>query len=207
MDINSNKHLINFKPTGLLTELTIHDIENKLVGYFGGIRGRNICVPNISWGIFSYEMDFAIVTPKLSLTEVEIKRSWSDFMADFKKRHYHDDKHVKKFYYCVPEAMKQEVQDWCKDIYIGILYYTEDGEIHLHVEPKIRIHCITLNNEEFFKLSRLATIRFWVHREKTIKTADEKTKEDLRRTKDLLTEIKCDFKQLNDGVGWRAGIL
>ncbi len=109
-------------------------------------------------------MDFVIITQNRTLFEVEIKRSWSDFIADFKKEHYHDDRHVKKFYYCVPEAMANKVQDWCKDIHVGILYYTEYHGIYSLVEPISRVPNDKIDNDEFFKLSRLATIRFWSSR-------------------------------------------
>ena len=47
------------------------------------------------------------------LTEVEIKRSWNDFLADFKKKHNHNNYQIiKYFYYCVPESLYEKTRDY-----------------------------------------------------------------------------------------------
>lgn len=202
---NKNKIKLEFKSTGLLTKLTVHDIECMLVDYFGGIRGKNIYVPNLSWGMFKYEMDFVVITPNKYLYEVEIKRSWSDFMADFKKSHIHDDIHVQKFYYCVPKAMEEQALDYCKDEHIGIISYDDDRCIISYREPKLRDSNKILDNNELFRLARLIIIRFWKHRDDKI--GDEKIKYELDKTQSILAEIKADYKSLNNGKSWKLGDL
>ena len=92
---------IQFRKTGLLTRASVHEIERMLARYFD-LR-TNLVVPNVSWGFFSeHEADLVVVTKAGYLTEVEIKRSWTDFLADFKKRFYHADPRIAKFYYAVP---------------------------------------------------------------------------------------------------------
>ena len=192
--------LVKFKSSGLLTKLSVNDIEQLLLNYFGGVRSKNMFVPNISWGMFKYEMDFVVVTPQRYLYEIEIKRSWSDFMADFKKNHIHDDKHVRKFYYCVPQAMADKVCEFCSDRNIGVLFYTENKYMGARRGACINTNSINLNDDELFKLSRLATIRFWTHRNKG---ANEILKEQYEVTKSLLSEIKADFKAIT-GDAWRV---
>ena len=51
-----------------------------------GIR-QNLVVPNVSWGLLNYEADVVSLTPSGYATEVEIKVSKADLLADFKKGH------------------------------------------------------------------------------------------------------------------------
>lgn len=202
---NKNKIKLEFKSTGLLTKLTVHDIECMLVDYFGGIRGKNICVPNISWGMFKYEMDFVIIAPNKSLCEIEIKRSWNDFMADFKKEHIHDDIHVQKFYYCVPQIMAERVLNYCKDEHVGVISYNDNRSIIPYREPKPNENAKMLDNNELYRLARLTIIRFWKHRDD--KFGDDKLKYELSKTQSILAEIKADYKSLNNGKSWKLGDL
>ena len=55
-----------------------------MLANYWGIR-NNIIVPNVSWGMLDYEADLLIMNKTGYVTEIEIKRSWSDFLADFKK--------------------------------------------------------------------------------------------------------------------------
>ena len=71
------------------TTLSITQVELGLAKYFD-LR-KNIIVTNVSWGMLLHEADLLILSKSGYLTEVEIKRSWSDFLADFKKTHTHDD--------------------------------------------------------------------------------------------------------------------
>ena len=100
------------------TNMTIEQIETLLVGYPSSpfyIR-QNIVVPNVDWGFLNHEADLLILSKANYLTEVEIKRTWADFMADFKKKHTHYDKKLSHFYYAVPSSIAQRVFDW---LYVG----------------------------------------------------------------------------------------
>jgi hypothetical protein len=99
------------------TKLTIEQIESLLVGYADSpfyIR-KNIVVPNCSWGFLNHEADLLIMSKSGYLTEVEIKRSWSDFKADFQKNHTHNDKHIAHLYYAVPVSIGEKVFKWLYD--------------------------------------------------------------------------------------------
>lgn len=54
-------------------------------------------IPNLSWGLLDYEADFVAISKSGYMTEVEIKRSFEDFKADFSKKHKHDAEQVYYF--------------------------------------------------------------------------------------------------------------
>lgn len=93
------------------TKLTIEQIETMIACYPWSpfyIR-KNIVIPNVSWGFLKHEADLLVVTKEKHLIEIEIKRSWSDFLADFKKKHNHSDKKLFKMYYAVPLSIAEKV--------------------------------------------------------------------------------------------------
>ena len=96
------------------TLLTLEQIETIITGYPDApyyIR-RNIVVPNCSWGFLNHEADLLVVSKAGHLTEIEIKRTWADFMADFQKKHKHKDKRLSHFYYAVPLSIGERVFNW-----------------------------------------------------------------------------------------------
>lgn len=159
--------------SNLDTKLTVHEIENIIVSYEGGVRNK-ICVPNVSWGLgIDYEADLLVITKTGYCTEYEIKRTYSDFLADMKKS---DDAHkapwVYKFYYVIPLSIKDKVLKYFEDKGItgcdvpGILCYSERGNItsvggipHTKGGRKMFL-------EEILKVARLGTLRYWNLRNK-----------------------------------------
>lgn len=96
------------------TKLTLEQIETIITGYPDSpyyIR-QNIVVPNVDWGFLNHEADLLVLSKAKYLTEIEIKRTWSDFMADFKKKHTHYDKKLSHFYYAVPFSIGERVFNW-----------------------------------------------------------------------------------------------
>ncbi len=93
------------------TTLTIEQIQDRLSQIDNFNFRRNVVVPNVSWGLLNYEADFVSMSKSGYLTEVEIKRSWQDFKADFQKKHLHNDPRVSYFFYCVPKSIKEKVID------------------------------------------------------------------------------------------------
>ena len=69
------------------TNLSVHEIEEAIIlRCTNGIRS-NIIVPNVSWGMgIEYEADLIVLSKQGYATEYEIKRSYSDFVADFAKK-------------------------------------------------------------------------------------------------------------------------
>ncbi|MEN6388850.1 MAG: hypothetical protein ABFD04_00405 [Syntrophomonas sp.] len=77
---------------------------------------RNIVVPNVSWGMVNnngtlHECDIVVLTPYGYATEIEIKISKGDLLQDMNKRHCHKHNLIRKFYYAVPEKLKQIALD------------------------------------------------------------------------------------------------
>ena len=121
------------------TTLTLEQIETIITGYPDApyfIR-QNIVVPNCDWGFLNHEADLLVLNKTKRLVEIEIKRTWSDFMADFKKSHTHDDPKLSRFYYAVPLSIGERVFHWlyegtykCKP---GFIYY-ERSEVTAYTE-------------------------------------------------------------------------
>ena len=87
------------------TKLSLAKIEHSVLRWFDTPM-RNKFIKNLSYGLLNHECDVVIVSKSKYLTEIEIKRSFSDFLADFKKKHHHDDDcRIKNFYYCLPESI------------------------------------------------------------------------------------------------------
>jgi len=151
------------------------DIEVAIAKYYG-VR-KNIIVPNISWGFaWMHECDMFIVSKAGIVTEVEIKISKSDLLADFKKGHDHKDRagRITYFYYAMPETLYEK----CKDLIppdAGILTCDRgdwDGAspyIREKKKPERRKNTRKLTEEEQLKIAWLGTMRIWSLKEKIIK--------------------------------------
>ena len=161
----------------LATKLEVSDIQLALYNSNQWNKRQYLFVPNVSWGMFSYELDLAIMSKDGYVTEIEIKRSWEDFLADFKKKHTHNDERVYYFAYCVPESLADKVCEYINNKFEdenerpAVFYYNEDGIIfRSHTGSIFRpgIHR-KLFLEEKYQLARLGMFRFWELLEKTKK--------------------------------------
>lgn len=99
------------KPAGS-TERSLTEIELALAEYF--CWKRNIVVFNVLGTSatlpLNHECDMLVVTPSGYLTEIEIKRTYADFCADFRKRHRHASAvPMKDFIYAVPAGILTKV--------------------------------------------------------------------------------------------------
>ena len=85
-----------------------------------------------------HECDMLVLSKSGFLTEIEIKRSWTDFKNDFKKKHHHEGRGlIKYFYYCVPKSILEQCYDLLVEQgndfqYSGIITYDEDLYIEMH---------------------------------------------------------------------------
>lgn len=164
------------------TTRDIHEIEKDIARYFG-IR-ENIIVPNVSWGFFkTHEADMIVISKSGYMTEVEIKRSYADFLADFKKTTNHFEGKVDKLYYCVPASIYEKVRDFLiKEVRwsnygfkrtvnicpVGIMTYTDNGDLKIvnaapHVQTFMQknLKDYKLYLEEQLAIARLGTMRYW----------------------------------------------
>ncbi|MBQ6097895.1 MAG: hypothetical protein IJK99_09130 [Bacteroidales bacterium] len=163
---------MEFNKKTILTELSVHDIEYALCRYYD-IR-KHIIVPNVSWGFFrEHEADLVVITKANYLIEIEIKRSWRDFLKDFRKDSFHADNRITEFYYCVPDCMVEA----CKEhLYsdpalerkygkIGLISFDESGNICFVRDGRKRIS-LKLTTAEVLEIARLGVLRFWDTRRK-----------------------------------------
>ena len=171
------------------TKLSIEQIHVALRNSVLWNKRTDIMIPNLSWAMLPYEADFVVINRSGYMTEIEIKRSWEDFKADFKKGHKHDDERVYKFAYCVPQCIAEKVVSFLRDKYQGIpdweipgvLYYTEDMEIGFtklrNMENFTAKRRRRLFLEEQLTVARLGQLRYWNFVEnsfsKTIENDDE----------------------------------
>lgn len=181
------------------TNMTIEQIETLLVGYSNSpfyIR-KNIVVPNVDWGFLNHEADLLVLSKSNYLTEVEIKRSWSDFMADFKKKHSHYDPKLSHLYYAVPSSIAQKVFDWLYEGELrterfwtirskvqnttennphgcGLIIYEDPSDIYPYgrcyiTAPAARMGDYKVTQAEELKLLRLCGMRVWNLKKKVAK--------------------------------------
>lgn len=151
------------------TKLTVKEIQLALYNSTIWNTRQYLFVPNVSYGLFDYEVDLAIMSKSGYVTEIEIKRSWEDFLADFHKKHTHNDVKVYDFYYCVPECLAEKVENNLSEHFSekihrpAVLLYTEEGGIK---QTKIGwCHNYGAHRklflEEQLQLARLGTMRYW----------------------------------------------
>lgn len=122
------------------TERKLYEIEVALSRCDKFNFVRNIIAFNVK-GLgeslnIQHECDMLVLSKSGYLTEIEIKRSWSDFLADFKKEHKHDGRGlIKYFFYCVPECLLEKVYEKLEELnisYTGIVTYDENLVIKHH---------------------------------------------------------------------------
>lgn len=115
------------------------------------------------------------------MTEIEIKRSWEDFKADFKKDHKHDDERIYKFAYCVPESICGRAVSYIREqnpdspdyMLPAVIYYSEDMGIGFtelkHFDNFNAKNRRKLFLEEMLTIARLGQLRYWARVEKDYK--------------------------------------
>jgi hypothetical protein len=154
------------------TNLTVEQIQVALYNSTLFNKRQDIMIPNLSYGLLDYEADFVSISKSGYLTEVEIKRSFEDFKADFKKKHNHNDFHVYYFYYCIPESIFNKVNKYLQENQStkAILTYDENGFIfNKHIGFSRNYNGRKLFIEEQLKVARLGCLRMWNLKEKNIK--------------------------------------
>ena len=182
MGLKKNLEKASSIKKGVCTELTVKDIQSMLAEYFG-IR-NNIIVPNVSWGMLDYEADLLIMNKSGYVTEIEIKRSWGDFLADFKKDDCaHKSEIIYQFWYCVPDEIYSKCIEKLKEVYPNsidrpnVISYSDSGVLNFH--GKNASYCRGFHRklflEEQLKLARLGTMRYWGSEFKRLRNENNET--------------------------------
>jgi len=154
------------------TNLSVKEIELALLDWCGGER-NNIAVPNVTTGLFwglPFEADLLVTSRSGYVTEFEIKRSYRDFVADFKKDTCaHNAPQIYNFYYVVPIAIIEKVLEYLRentDDEPAVLAYDENGKFKKYGGYPKRKGGRKLFIEEQLKLARLGAMRYWALRRK-----------------------------------------
>ena len=170
------------------TERSLYEIEIALAKKFEYLK--NIIVFNVKgesedlpiW----HECDCIVLSKSGYLTEIEIKRSWQDFLNDFKKKNRERKSLIKYFYYCVPEKLLDKVYERLDEerekdknfIYTGIITYDEDLNLKewnfrykFGMDEKWSYATPALHNKKLYLEQRLTLARLGC-----IKTIKEKKK-------------------------------
>lgn len=113
--------------------------------------------------LIQHECDMLVLSKSGYLIEIEIKRSWEDFKADFKKKHTHDNMGIiKNFYYCIPLSILDKVQEFFKNKAIKfseIITYDED--LNIEFRPiKGKEYVPYFNYRKLFLEEQLQVARF-----------------------------------------------
>ena len=106
--------------------------------------------------------DVVGVTKARYLVEIEIKRSVSDFRADFSKRHrmpetrsFYIKEQPRQFYYLVPMALKDKVESLVPE-WAGLMIMNENGDSIEVVKPApVNTESRKLSCKECVKLARM----------------------------------------------------
>ena len=159
--METNKSLFEIEVA--LAKLPEFDFRKNIVAY--NINGISDRLP--IW----HECDMLVCSKSGYLTEIEIKRSWSDFLADFKKKHKHESEGlIKYFYYCLPSYFELEktykILEENDILYSGIYFYDDYLNFQFHA-AKIRddyyanrsMICKKLFIEQQLEIARLASMR------------------------------------------------
>ena len=125
-----------------------------------------------------HECDVLVCTNAGYLSEIEIKRSWADFLNDFKKDHDHRSRYIKNFYYCVPEKIRDRVSDFLDTFEnredwrtkAGIVVFHEDSDwIDVVREATHNKDCLKVTTEQKLYLARLGSMRVLTMKKKILK--------------------------------------
>ncbi len=157
-------------------------MEIAISKYFG-IR-EHIIVPNISWGFKRmHECDLFIIKKSGIAIEVEIKRTKSDLIADFKKEHHHYDKdnRITELYFAMPEEMYENCKDLIPEGAGIIVCYrythpqkrTEEVGAYVKRNSKRIRGSRKLTVEERLRIAHLGTMRIWSLKQKLIKNGNK----------------------------------
>jgi len=148
--------------------MTYNDIEIAVVHLFG-VR-QHIILPNLSWAILnSREADLVILKPSGHCTEIEIKQSFSDFKADFKKRHRkpgYSETFFRQLYYAIPNALTEKVMPLLPG-HAGLIIVHDVDNPYAQIKKKAPVNkeALPRTTEQQFNIMRLACMRLWTAKE------------------------------------------
>lgn len=123
---------------------------------------HRVVVNKCAW-LFGHEADMVSVTSAGYGTEVEIKVSKSDFMADFRKQTTHDSPYIKNLYYAVPEFMKEyALARLPENAGLLVVYPAKPvGRVIVAKQAMPRKDAKKISDEMVAKMQYLMALRYW----------------------------------------------
>lgn len=170
------------------TSRSLYEIEVALAKSHLFDFTRNIVAYNIKgWGKIlpiGHECDMLVLSRAGFLSEIEIKRSYSDFVADFNKKHQHQSQKeelIKYFYYCVPSCIKDKCIAKLNEVgqyYTGIVTYDEHLKIIRYWSQYKPRKTKALSLEQQLEVARLGAMRVVGLKSKLITKQNNKYEQD-----------------------------
>ncbi len=132
---------------------------------------RWLLVPNVSWGLFPWELDLCAMAKSGHCYEIEIKVSLSDLKADQHKGKWQFMKlypqKLRGMYYAMPDRLWDRAKDMnlIPETCGVIVIHPEEKRLRFRAEivrqAKPNKSARPLEKHEQYQLARLGTMRFW----------------------------------------------
>ena len=124
-----------------------------------------VVIPNVAWGLgldFGFhECDLLILSKAGYATEVEIKVSLSDLIADKKKVHKHESDKIKYLYFALPDYLLKHSKHVPERAGIVSVKRVDDKLICDIVRKPKQNGNMQWSYKHRYKLARLGAIRMW----------------------------------------------
>lgn len=133
---------------------------------------RYVVVPNVSWGLLPHEADLVALSGADWLSEVEIKVTKGDFLADRDKWKHHLAKFngmpevISAFYYAMPTAVwekckPEDLPQGAGLILVGQRWSGDSQHARVAQKPADNASARKLRPDEREQLMRLGYMRYW----------------------------------------------
>lgn len=116
-------------------------------------------MPNVSWGLLNHEADLLIMSRANILTEIEIKTSKQDLIADTYKQHKHKSKIIKYLYFAIPRKLENSIVHIPENA--GIYIVDINGKVQKERNAIANLDMRKVKEEEKYNLARLSCMRIW----------------------------------------------
>jgi len=126
-----------------------------------------IVVPNVSWGLVSWEMDLAVLSESGVLYEVEIKTSKADLKADASKQKWKCQdfgRRIGQHYVALP-AEKYHDMGPLVPATSGIITVPQFGKPALHRKAVANRSAEKVSDADRQQLMRLGCMRYWARQD------------------------------------------
>jgi hypothetical protein len=145
-------------------KLNTEQMEKSLLYHFSKI-GYAVC-PRF-FTADSYEKDLMCVNLKEKFgMEIEIKISLSDFKADFNKKHKHNYKYNKYFYFAIPAYLYSEKIIELLSENSGLLLVFEKNKIRIAKRAKLNKNFTKIDDKFINRFLYCSTNRFYYYMSK-----------------------------------------